>query len=115
MQKAICDKEKHPLTKEQILKILREELPTLREKYGVEQIALFGSFAKGKATEESDIDLVIHLSKPIGFSFISLVSYLESILGRKIDIITYETLKHCKHMPKYKDIAKEIEEILVYV
>ena len=34
------------LTQEEVLQLLRQELPYLREKYGVEQIAVFGSFAK---------------------------------------------------------------------
>jgi len=44
------------MTKEEIMQILRGELPYLREKYGVEKIAIYGSFAKGSHTTKSDVD-----------------------------------------------------------
>jgi len=50
---------KKPLTKEEILQILRRELPYLRERYGVEKVAIYGSFAKDSQTPKSDIDILV--------------------------------------------------------
>ena len=82
-----------PLNRATILTILKKEMPYLRERFGVEHFALFGSFARDEAAENSDIDLVVSLAKPLGFAFIELAEYLEEKLGRKVDLITNPHLK----------------------
>jgi predicted nucleotidyltransferase len=72
--------------------IIHQEMPTLRQRFGVEQLALFGSFARDEASENSDIDLVVSLAKPLGFAFVQLADYLEEKLGRKVDLITTTTV-----------------------
>ena len=44
-------------TREEILQVLRENKDRLVEKYGITKLDLFGSFARGDATDESDVDL----------------------------------------------------------
>ena len=46
-------------TREQIISVLKKELPYLKEKYGVERIVLYGSFAKGKPKRTSDVDILV--------------------------------------------------------
>ena len=103
------------LTKEKILQILRKELPYLREKYGVEMMALYGSFAKGDHAKESDIDLLVQLVKPLGLDFIELAYYLEEVLDRKVDLATFDTLHRSIENPRYKHIASDIQRTLSYV
>ena len=98
-----------------IIKTLKNELPYLQEQFGVEQIALFGSFAHGEEHERSDVDILVSLSKPLGFSFIQLADYLEEKLGRKVDLITVTTLELGNADPRRAHIVKEIEDSLVYV
>lgn len=81
------------LTKNDILSRLIELKPMLYKDYAVKQIGLFGSFADNSHTEESDIDLLIELEKPIGWKFFSLELYLEQIFNRKIDLVTKNALK----------------------
>ncbi len=81
------------LNRTAILNIIHQEMPTLRQRFGVEQLALFGSFARDEASENSDIDLVVSLAKPLGFAFVELAEYLEEKLGRKVDLITSTTLE----------------------
>ena len=82
------------LTKEEILKILREELPYLREKFYVKKIGLFGSYARGEQTKKSDVDLLVEFEKPIGFfTFVKLEDYLNQKLGLKVDLVTPDALK----------------------
>jgi predicted nucleotidyltransferase len=90
-------------------------MPYLRKHFGVEQVALFGSFARNEATESSDIDVVISLSKPLGFDFIELADYLEGKLGHKVDLITKSTLELGITDPRRAHIAKDIQESLIYV
>ena len=106
---------KKPLTKEEIIQILRKELPHLREKYGVGEIAIYGSFAKGSHTTKSDIDILVQLVKPLGLEFVALAYYLEEILGRKVDLATFDTLHRSMENPRHKHIAADIQRTLSYV
>lgn len=50
---------------------------------------MFGSFARGDATEDSDIDLLVKFSQQIGlFGFVGVEQDLETSLGRKVDLAT---------------------------
>ena len=106
---------KRSLTKEKILQTLRNELPYLQEKYGVERMAIYGSFAKGVQTRKSDIDILVQLVKPLGLEFVALAYYLEEILGRKVDLATFDTLHRSMENPRYKHIAADIQRTLSYV
>ena len=81
------------LTKEFILSKLTELKPTLYKDYAVKEIGLFGSFSDESFSEKSDIDLLVEFEKPIGWKYFSLEIYLESIFGRKIDLVTKNALK----------------------
>lgn len=98
-----------------ILKIIEKEMPYLRDHFGVEKIALFGSFARDDATDESDIDIVVSLSKPLGFTFVQLADYLEEKLGGKVDLITTTTLELGLTDPRRAHISRDIQESLIHV
>ena len=53
----------------------------LRREYGVDRLAVYGSFATGQQTECSDVDIVVHLSRPLGLQFVTLALHLEDLLG----------------------------------
>ena len=61
--------------------------------YAVKEIGLFGSFSDNTFTENSDIDILVELERPIGWKFFSLELYLEKIFERKIDLVTKNALK----------------------
>ena len=65
----------------------------LYKTYGVEEIGIFGSFARGDNDENSDIDIVVDLQKPLGLQFFSLERHLEEYLGRKVDLATKKAIK----------------------
>ena len=104
-----------PRSRNAILQIIRRETPYLRSIYGVERIALYGSFARGEATTSSDIDLVVSLSRPLGFAFVQLAEYLEQKLGRQVDLVTFNTLEAGMADPRRAHIARAIQESLIYV
>jgi predicted nucleotidyltransferase len=74
------------MDKQEILNTLKAEKPYLSEHFGLEEIALFGSFTRNAANENSDIDLLVSLKKPSYSSLMGLYIYLEKKLNNKIDI-----------------------------
>jgi hypothetical protein len=103
------------LSQNKAIKILKKELPFLRDKYGVERIAIFGSFAKGKQGIKSDIDILVDLRKPLGLDFIELADKLEEKLGKKVDVATFDCYRRSFNNPRYKHIAEDIKKSLIYV
>ena len=99
------------LTKEKIAQLLKAEYEYLASEYSVASIGLFGSYASGMPTEESDIDIVVEFERPIGFRFIEFAEYLESVLGRTVDVLTPAGIQGIR----VERIAKAIEESIVYV
>ena len=81
------------LTKNEILSRLKELKPMLRKDFAVREIGLFGSFSEGDFSENSDIDILVVLEKPIGWKFFTLELFLQKIFDRKIDLVTKKALK----------------------
>ena len=81
------------ITKTEILNKLNELKPILQKDYAVKRIGLFGSFSDDTFDDESDIDLLVELEKPIGWKIFSLEIFLEEIFNRKIDLVTKNALK----------------------
>ena len=81
------------ITKNDILLKLKELKPTLYKEYAVNKIGLFGSFSDETFNEDSDIDILVELERPIGWKYFSLEIYLENIFYRKIDLVTKNALK----------------------
>lgn len=54
------------LTLQQVTDILRQQLPYLSAAYRITRLGVFGSYAKGVAQEQSDIDLVAEFKAPLG-------------------------------------------------
>lgn len=103
------------MDKNDILRVLQKELPYLRERYGVARLALYGSFAQGHATAKSDVDLLVELTRPLGLEFVALASYLERCLGRKVDLVTFDTLRRSLKHPRYQAIAQHVQRTLTDV
>ncbi len=80
--------------RDQLLHDLAQLIPTLRREFGVKELALFGSVARGESTPESDIDLLVTFEGKATFDgFMELKLYLEDTLGRTIDLGTPDTLR----------------------
>jgi uncharacterized protein len=74
------------LNKTVIVDFLKKNLPLLKEKYNVEKIGLFGSYARDEATEESDIDIFVKMP-PKMFDRIAIKNLIQDGLGKEVDII----------------------------
>jgi len=81
------------ITKTEILSKLAELKPILHRDYAVKEIGLFGSYSDNSNTEESDIDILVELEKPIGWKFFTLELFLEHVFNKKIDLVTRNALK----------------------
>jgi len=79
----------HPLA------LVRQNLRTIRERYGVARIGVFGSVVRGEATPESDIDILVEFreGEETFDHFMDLKFYLEDLLGRPADLVIADTLK----------------------
>lgn len=88
----------------EIEKILKKNKPYLKKKFKVEKVGIFGSYARGEESKDSDVDILVKFSDSIGWEFIDLKDYLEEILGLKVDLVTIKALK-----PQLRDnILKEV-------
>ena len=78
------------------------------EKYGIESLALFGSFSRGEQNDESDVDVLITLKAPSLFLYAEIQSALESVLKRSVDLVSSKARKR-------EGFDKEISKDLIYV
>jgi uncharacterized protein len=81
------------LSENQIKQKLNHLKPLIANKFCVNQIGYFGSYAVGNATEDSDIDILVEFSKPIGWDFFDLQDLLETELKTKVDLVSTKALK----------------------
>lgn len=73
--------------------LLKNHQDELRQR-GVGSLAVFGSVARGEATETSDIDVLVDFNQPVGlFEFIRLKHYLETLTGCRVDLVTPDALR----------------------
>jgi predicted nucleotidyltransferase len=81
-------------TIDQIKELIRQNKDDLRLQYGVREIGIFGSFAKGTQKAGSDLDILIEFEKPIGFvRFMRLESRLSELFGIRVELVTKNALK----------------------
>lgn len=82
------------MRRETAIAALRGHLPVLRRDFSVRRIALFGSTARDKAREDSDLDLLVEFDViPTLDAFVGLKLFLEDRIGRKVDLVTPDALK----------------------
>ena len=77
----------------QIKDLLTQLKPEIISKYNVTSIGLFGSIVRDDFNEESDIDIIVDFSKPIGIEFIDLADFLELKINKKIDLVSKNGVK----------------------
>lgn len=96
-------------TKEEILALLLKHRAEIQN-YGIKQLGLFGSFARNQQKASSDVDVLVEFEpgKKNYDNFIALATLLEELFGRKVELLTKESLS--PHLGPH--ILKEIEYVL---
>lgn len=74
------------------LKRLKPLIVSTLKKNGVVKAGIFGSYARGDQKKNSDIDILVKLSKPLGFRFAGIELELEDKLKKKVDLLTYNSI-----------------------
>lgn len=74
------------------LEYIKEKCDSVFSEYPVHYCVLFGSYAKGKATETSDVDLLVS-SDVKGLKFYGMVEKLRTALHKKVDVLGLEQLR----------------------
>jgi len=76
-----------------IEEIKKKVLPILQP-YGVKMVGLFGSCIREEMRENSDIDILVEIGKDISLlDFVGIKLEIEEVLGNKVDLVEYNTLK----------------------
>jgi len=78
-------------SKDQVFERVRSHQSALKL-FGAARLGLFGSFVRGEQTEESDVDFVVEFQegKKTFRNFINMVYYLEKLMGREVELLTWE-------------------------
>ena len=81
-------------TRQDILNRLQSIKEDVVRNYPVKNVGVFGSVARDEQTDESDIDLLVEFSRPVGFvTFMRLEHFLSEQMGKPVDLVTPDTLK----------------------
>ena len=82
------------MNRDEILNVLRAHKAVLAQRFGVTELALFGSFARDQATDDSDVDILVRFDKSAtSEAFFGTQVYLEDLLGRPVDLATNRDLR----------------------
>lgn len=82
-----------------IEKKLKELKPILNQNFFVNRIGYFGSYARNEQSKDSDVDILVSFSRPIGWEFFDLQEFLEKELDLKVDLVSENGLKEqLKHI-----------------
>ena len=82
------------MTQSELLTTLANVKNELKQRFGIEEIALFGSYARNEATEESDVDIaILKMNLRNGFDVIRAKYFLQETLNKDVDIGTFKSMK----------------------
>lgn len=81
-------------TLEEIKQILSERKSWLCETYQITELGIFGSYARGEQTQDSDVDVLIDYEQaPTLFEVVNLRDFLRDLIGLPVDVVTKNGLK----------------------
>lgn len=96
------------MTKTIILDFLKAHKQELEDRFGIEKLALFGSYAKNEEKEDSDIDLVvIEMRKKNAFTLINAKKFLSESLKKEVDLGLLDSMRPF--------IRSRIQQEMIYV
>ena len=82
------------MNRDKALKLLREHKATLTQRFGVVDLALFGSIVRNRATDNSDVDVLVTFDSPATSKrYFGVLFYIEDLLERPVDLVTDKALR----------------------
>lgn len=79
-------------TRSDIINLLEQHREAIKS-FGVRELGVFGSFARGEQTDKSDVDVLVDLEKKTFDAYMDLLFFLEDIFGSKVDLVMKDTIK----------------------
>lgn len=96
------------MTRSELLTKLISVKDELQQQFGIEEIALFGSYSRNEAQNDSDVDIaIISMREKNYFTLIEAMKYLENRLQKKVDIGFFDSMRPF--------VKKRIKEEMIYV
>ncbi|MHA1580746.1 MAG: nucleotidyltransferase family protein [Candidatus Freyarchaeota archaeon] len=95
---------------DEIREILKQHKRQLKEKFGIREIGIFGSYIRGEQKEDSDIDILVEFQPDAEMDlikFVELEEYVSELVGTKVDLVMKSALK-----PR---IGKRVLKEVVYI
>ena len=88
---------------------IKQKILPILQHYGVKKVGLFGSYVRGEMKENSDIDILVEIESDISLlDFVGLKQEIEEALGKKVDLVEYDTIK-----PLIREIILR-EQVIIY-
>lgn len=82
------------MNRQRAINLLNESKPELQTRFGVTQLALFGSTARDTATPNSDVDVLVSFDGPATSKrYFGVQFYLEDLFGCPVDLVTDKALR----------------------
>ena len=82
------------MNRDEVLRVLRAHKPILAQRFGVTNLALFGSVARNEMSDDGDIDILIQFDRPTtSKAYFGVQFYLEDLLGHPVDLVTDKALR----------------------
>ena len=73
---------------------IRERIAPILEKWRVRRASVFGSYARGEADDNSDVDILVELSEDMSLmDLVELKLEIEDVLGKRVDLVEFDALK----------------------
>ena len=88
-------KRKHVMVSLDDIRRKRDVILHIAARHGARNVRVFGSFVRGEATEQSDLDLLVHMEQDRSLlDRIGMINDMEDLLGRKVDVVNDQALHH---------------------
>lgn len=82
------------MNRDEALRLLRAHKATLVQRFGVVDLALFGSIVSNRATGNSDVDVLVRFDSPATSTrYFGVQFYIEDLLERPVDLVTHKGLR----------------------
>jgi predicted nucleotidyltransferase len=82
------------MNRDQVLAELRRHRQDIEQRFAIKHLSIFGSAARDELRDDSDIDVLVEFKGTATFDgYMDLKFYLETLLGRKVDLVTHDAVK----------------------